>query len=382
MSPAWVPDSGWTGDWKLPSALTLPISESERGMLVAMSCAGMGPKRLATVLSGGTRVGEIAGPVGARWRDALSHLRKLDARALVPSDEEYPALLREISAPPPLLFVRGQRLDALTPAVAIVGSRACTTGARRFAERLGEELAAAGLTIVSGLARGVDGAAHTGALDAGRTVAVLGCGIDVVYPAEHRDLAAKITSSGAIVSEFPPGIGPRNWHFPARNRVISGLCIALIVVEAGLRSGALITAGFALHQGRHVYAATTGPENPAGAGVRAMLKDGAALIVDAEQAVDDLVALARDQGFETSGRRIARVVDETVVPGEAGTVYRAVTDDVSVEDVAAATALPTARVAVLLSELELDGLVTSAAGRWRRIAMAGDRIRSEAQPLG
>ena len=368
MTRTWVPDSGWTGDWRLPEALQHPLSEAERGMLVAMSCAGMGPKRLATVLAGGTRIDEVAGPIGARWRDALSHLHKLETRAVVPSDDEYPNLLREIAAPPPLLFVRGRRLDSLSPAVAIVGSRACTTGARRFASRLAEHLGAAGFTIVSGLARGIDGAAHEGGLEFGETIAVLGSGIDVIYPAEHRELAAQIAASGAIVSEFPPGIGPRAWHFPARNRVISGLCIALIVVEAGLRSGALITAGFALDQGRHVYAVTTGPENPAGAGIRAMLREGAGLIVEADQAVEDLVGLARDQGFETNGHRLARSArNEPEVGGEIGAVYQAVTDDSTVEDVAAATALPPTRVAVLLSELELDGLVASTAGRWRRI---------------
>src|SRR5207244_4731833 len=117
----------------------------------------------------------------------------------------------------------------LRPAVAIVGSRACTSGAKRFACKLGEAIAAAGFTVVSGLARGIDAAAHEGALETGRTVAVLGTGIDVVYPAEHRDLARRVATGGAIVTEFPPGIGPRAWHFPDRNRIISGLSTAVIV---------------------------------------------------------------------------------------------------------------------------------------------------------
>jgi len=370
MRPKWVPDPGWTGDWSLPGVLQRPLSEKERGMLVAMSCGGMGPARLASALDNAPSVTEVAGPLGDRWRDALAHLRTLGARAVVPSDEEYPALLREIAAPPLLLFVKGGALADLMPAVAVVGSRACTTGARRFAERLGDAIAAAGFTVVSGLARGIDGAAHEGALDAGATIGVLGCGIDVIYPAEHRELAARVAEHGAVVAEFPPGIGPRAWHFPARNRILSGLSIALVVVEAGLGSGALITAGFAADQGREVFACITGPENPAGGGVRAMLKDGAAVIVDAEQAVEDLIGLARQQGYEVAGARtrLVRRGEEADVRGPQARIYDAVGGDTSVEDIAVATSLPAARVAAVLAELELDGLVASKAGRWHRVA--------------
>jgi len=369
MRPKWVPDPGWTGDWTLPEVLRRPLSDRERGMLVAMSCGGMGPSRLASALAGTRTVAEVAGPLSERWRDALAHLRKLGSRAVVPSDDEYPSVLREISAPPLLLFVRGRCLADLMPAVAIVGSRACTTGAKRFAEKLGDAIAAAGFTVVSGLARGIDGAAHEGALDAGTTLAVLGCGVDVVYPAEHRELAARIVDRGALVAEFPPGIGPRAWHFPARNRILSGLSIALIVVEAGIGSGALITAGFAGDQGREVYACTTGPENPAGAGVRAMLKDGARFIVDDEQAVEDLIALAKAQGYDVGGTmRLAVRPDDLDLGSDGRLVYDAVTDDTTAEEIATSTSLPHARVAAALTELELDGHVRSKAGRWSRLS--------------
>jgi DNA processing protein len=368
MRPKWVPDPGWTGDWALPDVLKRPISERDRGMLVAMSCGGMGPSRLAAALRDAKSVAEVAGPIGERWRDALSHLRKLDARAVVPSDNEYPALLREISAPPVLLFVRGNNIAEPTPAVAIVGSRACTSGAKRFSSRLGDAIAAAGFTVVSGLARGIDGAAHEGALDAGKTIGVLGTGIDIVYPAEHRELAARISERGALVSEFPPGIGPRAWHFPARNRILSGLSIALIVVEAGLGSGALITAGFAGDQGRDVYACTTGPENPAGAGVRAMLKDGARLIVDVEQAVEDLVSLARSQEYANVSPGGPIDADGSpILHGELGRVYEVVTEGTTVEHVATATGLDAGTAAAALVELELDGHVRCESGRWTRV---------------
>jgi DNA processing protein len=371
MRPKWVPDPGWTGDWSLPEAVQRPLSEKERGMLVAMSCGGMGPSRLASAFSSARSVAEVAGPLGDRWRDALAHLRKLGARAVVPSDDEYPSVLRDIAAPPLLLFVKGRPIADLQPAVAVVGSRACTSGALRFAEKLGDAIAAAGFTVVSGLARGIDGAAHEGAVEAGSSIGVLGCGIDIVYPAEHRELAARVAGSGALISEFPPGIGPRAWHFPARNRILSGLSMALIVVEAGPGSGALITAGFAADQGREVYACITGPENPAGGGVRSMIKDGAHVVVDAEQAVEDLVALARDQGYDmTPSRRYAGASGDPDLRGPQARVYDAVADDTTVEEIAAATALSAARVAAVLTELELDGAVQSRAGRWSRTTVS------------
>jgi DNA processing protein len=368
VTRAWVPDTGWTGDWKLPPVLTQPIDERERGGIVALSCGGMGPRKLASSLAGASAVSDVTGCFGERWRDGLAHLQRLDARSVVPSDEEYPSDLREIAAPPPLLFVRGRPLHSLAPIVAIVGSRACTTGAKRFARQLGGDIAAAGFTVASGLARGIDAAAHEGAVQTGRSIAVLGTGIDVCYPIENRELAERVAATGALVTEFPPGIGPRAWHFPARNRIISGLSFALIVVEAGVGSGALITAGFALDQGRAVFACTVGPENPAGAGIRAMLKDGAQLVVDADQAVEDLIALARDQGAAVQNNRIKRPHEQrgSNLHGDLAEVFAAVTEGTTVEDVVASTALTTGAAAAALGELELDGLIESSGGRWRR----------------
>jgi DNA processing protein len=262
----WVPDQAWTGEWSVPAVLQRPVTDRERAALVSMSFSGFGPKRLVTVLADADGIEEHAAGGAKVWREAPLLLRRLGLRALVPSDAEYSVELGAIDAAPLLLFVRGARLDELRPMVAVVGARACTSGAARFARRLGEAFASAGFTVVSGLARGIDAAAHRGALDAGHTVAVLGSGIDVCYPPEHRGLLEEVVANGAIVSEFPPGVGPRAWHFPARNRIISGLSCAVVVVEAGVRSGALITAGFGLDQGRHVLACITGPENPAGAG--------------------------------------------------------------------------------------------------------------------
>jgi DNA processing protein len=324
----------------------------------------MGPARLASAISGAQRWEDVLGP-GPQSRGALRELGRLNARAIVPADTEYPDELTSIDAAPPLLYLRGEPLNELRPAVAIVGARACTTGAARFAERLGASFAEAGFVVVSGLARGIDAAAHMGALQAGRSIAVLGTGIDVVYPPEHDTLALRIAESGAIVTEFPPGVGPRAWHFPARNRVISGLSIAVVIVEAGFRSGALITAGFGLDQGREVFVCTTGPENPAGAGTRELLKDGAGLIIDAEQAVEVVTGLLADQGFAFGKPKPPRerAVD---LSSELRHIYDAVTEDCTVDDVAANAGLPPSAVASGLAELELEGLVRASNGRWQR----------------
>jgi DNA processing protein len=308
---------------------------------------------------------ELSGDGPRAWRSQLDALRRLGVRPIVPSDEEYPEELGVIDAAPLLLFVRGVPLHEMRPMVAIVGARACTSGAVRFARKLGDAFAAAGFTVVSGLARGIDAAAHRGALVSGRTVAVLGSGLDVCYPPEHRSLLEEVASNGAVVSEFPPGVGPRAWHFPARNRIISGLSCAVVVVEAGLRSGALITAGFALDHGRHVFACTTGPENPAGAGVRALLRDGATLIVDPEQAVECLIDLVADQGFAfgTPARQVARLME---LSPELQKVYDAVTEDVTTDEIVTAGDLDPLRVSAALAELELEGVLEVRAGRWRR----------------
>lgn len=361
-----MPDPGWTGHWRLPRVLTRPLTSRQRGGVVALAAAGMGPKRLVAALAGAVTLDTALGDFVEQGPDALAALRRACARAVVPGDEEYPSELAAIDAAPPLLFVRGARLDELRPVVAIVGARACTSGAARFARRLGGAFAGAGFTVASGLARGIDAAAHTGALEVGRSIAVLGTGIDVVYPAEHRELASRIAASGALVTEFPLGVGPRAWHFPARNRIIAGLCAALVVVEAGTSSGALITAGFALDQGREVLACITGPENPAGGGTRELLKDGATLVVDAEQAVEIVCATVAGQGFAFGAPRPlpARVVPD----GLPGRVYEAVLDGSTIDEIASASGLSPARVGAVLAELELDGLVSAHAGRWSRSA--------------
>jgi len=211
-------------------------------------------------------------------------------------DTAYPANLREIQAPPARLYVRGALAEDDALAVAIVGSRAATPYGVAVAERLAADLAARGVTVVSGLARGIDSAAHRGALRAGgRTIAVLGSGVDVIYPPENRRLAGDIEASGALVSQFEPGTPPLAGYFPARNRVIAGLSLAVLVVEAAEKSGSLITAGLAAEMGREVLAVPGPLTSPQSVGAHRLIQDGAALIQGWEDVVGQLPLFWRDR---------------------------------------------------------------------------------------
>jgi DNA processing protein len=204
----------------------------------------------------------------------------------------YPAALATITTPPQLLYVKGNLEARDERAVAIVGSRACTTYGRRIAERIGHDLARAGWTIISGLARGIDGCAHGGALRAGgRTIAVLAGGLSRIYPPEHKELAAEVAAAGALVSESPMRMEPMANLFPARNRIISGLSRAVVIVEAADKSGALITARLAGEQGRDVFAVPGPVDSPASAGSLHLLREGAKLVRHADDILEDLQAL-------------------------------------------------------------------------------------------
>jgi DNA processing protein len=216
-------------------------------------------------------------------------------------DIGYPTALAAIHDPPPTLWVKG-RADALrTPSVAIVGSRAASPYALEVARRLGADLARRGVTIVSGMARGVDSAAHRGALEGGGvTIAVFGCGADIIYPREHAALANSICERGALVSEFPPGTRPLKGHFPQRNRIISGMSLAVVVVEAAEGSGSLITAEFALEQGRAVLAVPGNVLGGRNCGAHALLRDGAKLVECADDILEEIPAGIRDWGLGIS----------------------------------------------------------------------------------
>jgi len=282
-------------------------------------------------------------------------------RRLRPHD--FPELLRQIHDPPRALFLRGAAdADALAgPAVAIVGARACSPYGAQVARMLGRELAAAGLVVVSGLARGVDGEAHRGALETeGVTVAVLGCGIDRDYPAAHAELARRICERGLVVSEYEPGVEPAPWRFPARNRIIAGLAAVTVIVEARERSGALITADFALEDGREVFAVPGEITGSLATGTNRLLRQGAAPLTE----VDDVLALF---GLAASQRPRA-----SAVGASAAAVLERLTDGAaSADELGRATGLEPGQLAAALAELELAGLVVEADGRYRGVVRPG-----------
>src|SRR3984957_8184728 len=220
----------------------------------------------------------------------LCELPNIGARLIKWNDADYPSNLRQIADPPPFLFVRGPAHLTDSNCIAVVGARAASDIGRRMAQRLGLELAAKGFTVVSGLARGIDGEAHQGALDAhGKTLAVLGCGVDVIYPAEHRKLAESIIAGGgALISELPIGMQPLAENFPTRNRILSGLCLGVVIVEAAEKSGSLITARMALEQDRQVFAVPGSPLSGKTRGSNRLLKEGAKLVECVEDVIEEL----------------------------------------------------------------------------------------------
>ena len=298
----------------------------------------------------------------------LRHLaaRTLDRAALAGAttvgwgDPSYPPLLAAIIDPPPVLWIRGQLSTFEPPAVAIVGSRAGSSYALAVAERLAAELTARGVVVVSGLARGVDSAAHRGALTAGRTIAVLGSGPDVIYPREHDNLAREIAATGLVLSELAPGTPPQPQFFPMRNRIISGLSRAVVVVEAGERSGSLITARSALEQGRDVLAVPGSILSARNRGGHALLRDGAKIVESADDILEELGfppdAPRQPQyvgpGSTSAGAIVVDRVLDCLAPGES----------CDLDAIAERSGLAVTRLLPRLFDLELQGLVRREGG--------------------
>jgi DNA processing protein len=285
-------------------------------------------------------------------------LARRGLRWLARSDPAFPPLLGAIHDPPPGLFLRGLAPSELLcrPSVAVVGARSCTDYGAHVARALARDLAAAGVVVVSGLARGIDGWAHRGALEGGGpTVAVLGCGIDRDYPRAHSALAAQVAETGLIASEYPPGVAPAPWRFPARNRIVAGLVAATVVVEARDRSGALITADLALEEGREVMAVPGEVTSSLSRGTNALLRLGATVVTGAADVLEAIGVAPPD-------------TEDRPPPSGAGAAVLAALDSgaVTVDEVARATGVDPAAAAAALTELELCGLVSAAAGIYRR----------------
>ena len=333
-------------------------------------------------------------PDEARLAADLAWLAVPGHRLLRCTDADFPLQLEHIPQPPAALFVVGDAAALLYPQVAVVGARAASAGGLAHARTFARALAQAGLAITSGLADGIDAAAHAGALEmGGLTLAVMGTGPDLVYPRKHQALAQRIAAHGALVSEFPPGTAARADHFPRRNRLIAGLSLGTLVVEAGLRSGSLITARLAAEQGREVFALPGSIGNPLARGCHRLIRDGARLVEGAAEIVETLAPAARMLGGELAARlaapmpegtstRSSMMATQTVAATPAGQrsdqvaqrlLHELGHDPMTLDELAARTGQSPATLGAQLLLLELEARVESLPGnRYQRLPVTGD----------
>lgn len=367
--------------------------------LTLLRAPGLGPATLRELLAahGGIRAALAAARRGAHPRacetacrdwlrapdarriaDDLAWLAEADHTLLTCDGAEFPSLLDEAPGAPAALFVVGDAAALWQPQVAIVGSRNATPGGSANARAFAQALGAAGFAITSGLADGIDTAAHRGALDAGvATIAVLGTGPDRVYPARQAGLAREIAAQGALVSQFPPGTPAHETHFPRRNRVIAGLALGTLVVEAGTRSGALITARNATEAGREVFAIPGSIHNPLARGCHQLIRQGAKLVETTAEIVDELAPLAYRLGASLRERLDAPAAETdggtTVLPAaraadpDYARLFAALeTDPLDLDTLAARSGLPVPALASMLLMLELEGEVIATGGGYAR----------------
>ena len=284
----------------------------------------------------------------------MEQLERAGVRAVTWHDADYPAALKEIYDPPPVLFFKGGFTREDVSGVAVVGTRRASAYGREACASLVRDLAAAGVTIISGLARGIDAIAHTTAIESGgRTIAVMGTGVDVIYPADHKQLAARVAENGALVSEYPLGVRPDSRNFPRRNRLLSGLSLGVLVVEAPMDSGVMHTVRFALDQGRDVFAVPGSIFSPTSLGTNRLVQDGAKLVTDAADILEEL--------------NVMRLEQQPVLPGfmpmpvpegiEAEVLQHIGVEPIHIDEVRRQSALPVANVSSTLSLLEIKGLV-------------------------
>lgn len=315
---------------------------------------GVGPKLSARILA-------ARAEIDAEEEIAICEQHNIDI--LTESDDEYPRLLREIHDPPGVLFCRGKLLPEDALSIAIVGTRHATHYGQQQAERLAAGLARAGLTVVSGMARGIDAAAHRGALSAeGRTIGVLGSGVLNVYPPEHAQLAEEVTRSGLLLSEIPPRRQPMSGTFPQRNRLITGLSLGVVVVEAAQQSGALISARHAMEQGREVFAVPGRIDSRMSRGCHQLIRDGAKLVESVDDILEELGPLVQATPLTTGD--IVRHPAELKLNDQEQAVLQAISDEITtIDHVIATSQLPAHRVLSTISVLEMRRLVRRVSGQ-------------------
>ena len=289
----------------------------------------------------------------------MEQLERAGVRAISWHDETYPAVLKEIYDPPPVLFYKGDFTPEDACGVAVVGTRRASAYGREACTQLVRDLAAAGVTIISGLARGIDATAHSTALETdGRTIAVMGTGVDMVYPPEHKRLAARIAENGALVSEYPLGVRPGPRNFPRRNRLLSGLSLGVLVVEAPIDSGVMHTVRFALEQGRDVFAVPGSIFSPTSLGTHRLVQDGAKLVTEAADVLEELNVMRLEQQSPLPGFAPPPAPEGI----EADVLQHIGAEPIHIDEVRRQSALPVANVSSTLSLLEIKGLVKQVGG--------------------
>jgi DNA processing protein len=292
----------------------------------------------------------------------ISKIEKQKVSLVTFSDDNYPPNLKSIFDPPIVLYVKGKLLPQDRIAIAIVGTRRPTSYGKMVAEKLSKELAEGGVSVVSGLARGIDTSSHKGALSCGgRTIAVLGCGIDICYPPENRALFDQIAECGAVVSEFPMGTPPDRMNFPLRNRIISGLSLGVVIVEAGLKSGALITAECALEQGREVFAVPGNIFNLGTKGTHSLIKQGAKLVENCQDIIEEISCL-RD--VLPASKAVIKSTREIELSPEEEKIYNLLSfEPIHIDLISKESGLPINRVSPVLMNLEMKGKIRQVAGK-------------------
>jgi DNA processing protein len=332
-----------------------------KGLGSAVAVFSASESRLASIpgIGGKTAHSLITFPALESARRELERSESLGIRIVVEGEPGYPEQLAEIPSQPPVLYLRGEWGEEGQPHIAIVGSRRCTEYGKEIAGRLAFDLARHGLTVVSGMALGIDTAAHKGAIAAGgRTVAVWGSGLDVLYPPQNRKLAEEIARQGAIVSEFPLGTAPLSGNFPRRNRIISGLSLGVVVVEAGEKSGALLTADFASDQGREVFAVPGSIYLQGSRGCHRLIRLGAKLVEGVEDILEEL-RLEPLQALPPSSTE-----GGVELEGEEERLYRILSDrPLHIDEIIMRAHLPAGKVASLLMNLELKGYCRQESGK-------------------
>lgn len=290
----------------------------------------------------------------------LDLLAKYKANVLTIKDDSYPENLKTIHDPPPVLYFKGNIIEKDKNSISLVGSRKATYYGKMVAENLSKDLALAGLTIISGMARGIDTAAHKGALSVhGRTIAVLGCGIDLIYPPENRRLAKEIEESGALITEFSFSTLPERQNFPRRNRIISGLSLGTVVVEAGEKSGALITADFALEQGREVFAVPGNITSSLSNGTHNLIKQGAKLVNNYRDILEEIPGIVTQ---ETSIKEIS--VEKYSLSEEEQIIYKIISNQpLQIDEIIEVSKLSASKVSEILLNLELKDLIKEIEGK-------------------